>query len=45
MDVFTKSGNLGKFKSQIVLTVASLYQVKIPIEYEVVSPCPILLNR
>jgi len=33
LDVITKGGNLGNFKSTLQLTVSGLYHIRIPVEY------------
>jgi hypothetical protein len=33
LDIITKGGNLGVFKSTLQLTIAGLYHVRIPVEY------------
>lgn len=37
LDIVTKGGNLGQFKNTLTLTVAYIYIIKIPVEYEVVA--------
>lgn len=36
LDIITKGGNLGHFSNILVLTVAEIYRIKVPVEYEVI---------
>ena len=51
VEIVTKSHNMGQFKGMFEIMVASIYPIRVPIEYEVVAPLQdrtntaILLNR